>query len=99
MDDLQIPPDVGVEIVSPDQGVHELHRKCLRYASLGIPVSLIVAPDDATVFALRPGQPLQALRGDDRIDLDDVLPGFEPTVNELFASVMDDWMFEESEPE
>jgi hypothetical protein len=38
---------------------------------------------------------LRALRGDDRIDLDEVLPGFDLTVNELFASVMDDWMLEE----
>jgi hypothetical protein len=26
------------------------------------------------------------LRGDDRIDLDDVLPGFSLTVNQLFAT-------------
>jgi hypothetical protein len=29
-----------------------------------------------------------ALTGDDRIDLDEVLPGFELTVNELFGTLV-----------
>jgi Uma2 family endonuclease len=95
--DLHIPPDIAVEIVSPDQSVAELLRKCLRYAEVGVAVSLIVDPTDVSIFVIRPDQPLSVLRGDDPIDLDDVLPGLELTVNELFASVVDDWLIESDE--
>jgi Uma2 family endonuclease len=91
--DLHTPPDIAIEIVSPDQTVSELLRKCLRYADLGVVVSLIVDPDDESIFAVRPGQPLQVLRGDDRIDLDDALPGFELTVRHLFDSILPGWVF------
>jgi Uma2 family endonuclease len=83
--DFTIPPDIAVEIVSPSQSVSEQLRKCLGYADLGVPVSLIVDPQDRSVFVIRPNQPTQGLRGEDRIDLDDVLPGFTLTVAELFA--------------
>jgi Uma2 family endonuclease len=66
-------------------------------SSVGVAVSLIVDPNDVSIFVIRPGQPLRVLRGDDRIDLDDVLPGLELTVAELFASVVDDWLIESDE--
>jgi Uma2 family endonuclease len=87
-------PDIAVEIVSPEQRVSSLLRKCLLYAEAGVPVSLIVDQDDESVIVIRPGQPTQVLRGEDRIDLSDVLPDFEMTVEELFASVVPDWLFD-----
>ena len=43
--------------------------------------------EDASIILIRPdGQP-RALRGVDRIDLDEVLPGFELTAQELFDSL------------
>jgi hypothetical protein len=48
-------------------------------------------PNDKTVFAFRPGAPLRALGGNDRIDLDDVLPGFELTVAGLFDLLVPPW--------
>jgi Uma2 family endonuclease len=84
--DFNLPPDLAIEIVSPSQSLGEQMRKCLRYAGLAIPVSLVVDPADRSVYAVRPGQPTQVLRGDDRIDLDDVLPSFSLTVNQLFAA-------------
>jgi Uma2 family endonuclease len=96
---IEIPPDIAVEIISPDQSVGELLKKCLRYAEIGVAVSLVIDADDETVYAMRPGQPLQVLRGDDRIDLDDVLPGFDLAVNALFGSIVPDWLVGEATPE
>jgi Uma2 family endonuclease len=96
---IEIPPDIAVEIVSPDQSVGELLKKCLRYAEIGVAVSLVADADDETIYAIRPGQPLRVLRGDDRIDLDDVLPGFDLTVNALFGSIVPDWLVGETTPE
>ena len=36
------PPDIAVEIVSPDQSVTELVKKCLRYIGLGSRVALLI---------------------------------------------------------
>ena len=85
------PPDLAIEIVSPGQSVSLLIRKCLWYAEIGVRVTLLVVPDDKTVFAFRPGAPLRALGGNDRIDLDDVLPGFELTVAGLFDLLVPPW--------
>jgi Uma2 family endonuclease len=83
--DFQVPPDIAVEIVSPAQSVSEQLKKCLRYAELGVTISLVIDPSDRTIYAIRPDQPLRVLQGNDRIDVDDVLPGFELTVQDLFA--------------
>jgi Uma2 family endonuclease len=93
------PSDIAVEIISPDQTVRELLQKCLRYSGIGVPVSLLVDADDETIYAIRPGQPLRVLRGEDRIDLDDVLPGFDLTVQGLFDSIVPDWLVDEAAPE
>ena len=43
--------------------------------------------DDETVLVFRPGASPIAVRGAARIDLDDVLPGFQLTAAELFAAL------------
>jgi Uma2 family endonuclease len=91
------PPDIAVEIVSPDQSVTDLVKKCLRYIALGSTVALLIDPDPETVFVFRDGQPLLLLQGDDRIDLDDVLPGFELTVGAMFDALAPDWLDDDSE--
>jgi Uma2 family endonuclease len=85
------PPDIAVEIASPDQSVTELIKKCLRYVALGSTVALLVEPASESVMVFRPDQSLLLLQGDDRIDLDDVLPGFELTPGELFGGLVADW--------
>jgi Uma2 family endonuclease len=95
--DFTEPPDLAIEIVSPEQTVTSLMKKCLRYLAVGVQVALIVVPEDETVLAFRPGQPLQILQGDDRIDLDDQLPGLELTVRTLFEAVNWSWLDEDEE--
>ena len=43
------PPDIAIEIVSPDQSVTEQIKKCLRYIALGSQVALVIDPDPETV--------------------------------------------------
>ena len=85
------PPDLAVGIVSPEQSLSLLIHKCLGYADNGVQVTLLVVPNDEIVFAFRPDTPLRALHGADRIDLDDVLPGFELTVAGLFDLLVPPW--------
>jgi len=81
-------PDIAVEIVSPEQSVTSLIRKCQRYLALGAQIALIVDADEEAVLVFRPGQPLRVLQGDDRIDVDDVLPGVSLTVRGLFDAIV-----------
>lgn len=84
-DDLLIPPDLAVEIVSPEQSISELVRKCSGFVESGVAVTVLVHPAERSVFVFRPGAPVRVFQGEDRIEVDDVLPGFELTVAELFG--------------
>lgn len=89
---LQDSPDIAVEVVSPGQSVIALIRKCVKYLDLGVPVAVLADPEDETVLVFRPGPLMRVLQGDDRIDLDDVLPGFDLTPRRLFDSIVPDWL-------
>jgi len=82
------PPDVAVEIVSPDQAATDLFDKCIWYVKNGVKIALIADPDRDIVLRFRPDALPDVLRGDDRIDLDEVLPCFELTVAQLFGSLV-----------
>lgn len=90
IEDFKGPPDIAAEIASPDQRISALLRKCARYIDVGTRLVILIDPDDESVFVFRPDQRMQVLRGDDRIDLDDVLPGFALTVRSLFEAIVPD---------
>ena len=91
-EDFREPPDIAVEILSPGQRVNPLIRKCLGYLELGTRVALLVDPEDRSILEFRPGRPVRVLQGDDRIELDEVLPGFELTVRQLFDALVPPWL-------
>jgi Uma2 family endonuclease len=82
------PPDIAVEIVSPGQTVTDLVSQCIWYVKNGVRIALIADPHEDTVLRFRPDALPDVLTGDDRIDLDEVLPGFELTVNQLFSGLV-----------
>ena len=83
----QGPPDVAVEIVSPEQSIGEMVAKCRRYIAEGVSIALVVDVDHRTVTRLDEHGSQTVLRGDDRIDPNAVLPGFELTVRDLFDTL------------
>jgi Uma2 family endonuclease len=87
IDDITESPAIAVEIVSPDQGVNALIQRCVWYVSHGVEIALLIDPDHKSFVAFRLGQEPRVLQGPDRIDLDEVLPGFALTADELFASL------------
>src|SRR5207248_11679550 len=86
-DDFFKPPDIAIEIVSAGQSVNSLVRRCLWYVDHGVRIALLVDPDDASVLVFQPDARPSVLRGADKIDVSEVLPGFELSVEELFASL------------
>jgi Uma2 family endonuclease len=87
VDDVFIPPDIAIEIRSPGQSLRSQIERCRWYVDRGVPIALLVNRPDRSVRLFRPGQPERMLRGSERIDLDDVLPGFELTPEALFDSL------------
>ena len=86
-DDFLEPPDIAIEIASPEQSVNALVRRCLWYVANGVQIALLVDPADESVLAFRPVRQASAWRASDRIDLREVLLDFELTVEQLFASL------------
>jgi Uma2 family endonuclease len=90
-EDFTEPPDIAVEIRSPGQSVTGQIEKCTRYQRMGVPITLFIHPEERAVMVFRPGQPLLVLQGDDRIDLDELLPGFDLTVRAMFQESAPAW--------
>ena len=85
--DFRTAPDAAVEIVSPEQSVTALVRRCLWYVAHGVEVALLIDPADKSVLAFHPDGRVSALHSTDRIDLGEVLPDFDLTVEQLLASL------------
>jgi Uma2 family endonuclease len=83
--DFLEPPDIAVEILSPQQSKPKLIEKCEWYVAHGVPIALLIDPDDRSVLDFRPGARAQSLRGTDRIDFAPILPGLQLAVQELFS--------------
>jgi Uma2 family endonuclease len=79
--------DIAVEIASPSQRVRDLVEKCRRYIANGTSIALVVDSETRVVVRLGSDGRAETLRGDDRIELEAVLPGFRLTVQELFATL------------
>jgi Uma2 family endonuclease len=85
--DSFIPPDLAIEIASPGQRTSSLVRRCQSFVENGVRLALLVDPRDESVIVVRPDSVSNALRGEQRIDLGEVLPGFALTVAELFEAL------------
>jgi len=86
-DNFTEPPDIAVEIISPSQSVTGQVRRCVWYVEHGVEVALLVDAVDRVVLLFRPNTVPRALEGTDSIDLADVVPGFEATVEQLFSAL------------
>lgn len=87
LQDVIEPPDVVVEILSPGQGVTALVGRCVWYVEQGVKVALLVDPAERTILLFRIDQHPRVLAGEDGIELEDVLPGFQATVKDVFDSL------------
>ncbi|MGE3272765.1 MAG: Uma2 family endonuclease [Chloroflexota bacterium] len=84
-DHLYVPPDVTVEIPSPEQGLERQLERCRWYVAHGVAVSLLVHPGRHAVWVFRPGSESGPLEGDAVVDLSPEISGFSFVVSELFA--------------
>ena len=89
-DDVLTPPDVAVEIASPEQSANALVRRCLWYVSNGVAIAVLIDPADEAVLVFRRDAVPQPVAGDEAIDLHEVLPELRLTARDLFAALRPD---------
>jgi Uma2 family endonuclease len=82
---FEIPPDLAVEVLSPDDRRKDVRAKVKEYLFYGVKLVWLVDPE-ARIVLIYQGSPRGTeLDEDDTIDGGDVLPGFSCKVSDLFA--------------
>lgn len=78
------PPDLAIEVLSPDDRAADIRAKTDEYLSAGVPLVVILHPDQASATIHRRDTAPITLRGTDDLDLADVVPGFRCQVKDVF---------------
>jgi Uma2 family endonuclease len=77
-------PDLAVEVLSVDDRPTEVLTKVDEYLTYGVPLVLVLDPDQKTVCIFRRLAPPILVGADDELDVSDVIPGFRCPVREVF---------------
>jgi Uma2 family endonuclease len=84
-DVIRRPPDIHVEVVSPDRKLKRSHNKLVHSTSNGCQLGWLIDPYEKTVDVYRPGRASERLAADGALEGDLVLPGFRLPVAEVFG--------------
>jgi Uma2 family endonuclease len=79
-----IPPDLAVEIVSPNDLAEKLEGKVEEYLRAGVSLVWVVHPDVHIVHVYRVDGTTSRFRGQDELSGEDVIPGFHCKVDDFF---------------
>ena len=80
---VDVAPDLAVEVISPSNRVTDMHRKIRQLLAAGTALVWIVHPETRTVEVHTQSGAVTLEEGD-ALSGDDVLPGFELPVREIF---------------
>jgi len=79
------PPDLAVEVVSPDDRWTTVEAKALRWLEAGTRAVMVVDPPLRTATVYRPAGAIARYATGDRVDLVDVVSGWAPTLDDLLG--------------
>jgi Uma2 family endonuclease len=77
-------PDLAIEVLSPSDRRIEAERKVQRYLAAGTPLVWLIDPKSETVMVYRRSGSSQQLARGQTLSGEDVLPGFEVSVDRIF---------------
>lgn len=83
------PPDLAIEILSPDQPAGDFAEKILFYMMHGVRMTVVVDPERRIITVYVPNREPVHLTLEDTLDGGDVLPGFSVPVERIFARIAD----------
>ena len=78
------PPDLAVEVLSPEDTVYEVEEKVEEWLSAGAKAVWVVNPRKQTVAVHRLQVPVRIFTARDRLDGENVLPGFSCDLAKVF---------------
>jgi Uma2 family endonuclease len=84
---VRMPPDLAVEVVSPNDLAEELGARIVDYLRANVPLLWVVHPTARFVQVFRSGGRASYLFPTDEITGEDVLPGFTCRVEECFSGI------------
>ncbi len=79
-----VPPELVIEILSPNQSVQELETKAKDYMNAGVSQVWIVAPETQSIIVFSPGNLRQQYTNNELI-VDPLLPGLLLTPQQIFT--------------
>jgi Uma2 family endonuclease len=82
-------PDLVVEIKSKTDRVAKLEDKLKLFLELGARVAILINPDELTVNVYRPHGKIIFLTEDDKLTVDELFPGWEIAISELWPPVFE----------
>jgi Uma2 family endonuclease len=80
---IKIPPDLAVEVVSPDDSAEELEEKLDDYQKARVPLVWVIYPKRRKARILRLDGTDAVLGEDDELSGEDVIPGFRCPLREI----------------
>jgi Uma2 family endonuclease len=78
------PPDLAVEVLSPEDTLSQVRAKVDEYLHYGVPLVLTVDPEARTVTVFHPTEVPVTVGRDEELDIGDVVPGFRCAVRDIF---------------
>jgi Uma2 family endonuclease len=85
--DFKIPPDLAVEVVSPNDLYAEVEKKVEEYLQVGVRLIWVIDPENRKVRIHRADRTLTDVRADGELNGEDVVPGFHCRIAELLPPV------------
>lgn len=83
-DFLDVPPELVIEVMSPNDRWTEVRRKLREYFAVGVNVVMVVEPEEKVVSLYRSLTNVQEFTPPGVVTLPDVLPGFKMPLELLF---------------
>jgi Uma2 family endonuclease len=91
VDETPWPPDIHVEIISPDQSVKKSREKLAHSTTHGCPLGWLIHPEKKTIDVYRPDRPAGRMVPDAVLEGEPALPGFRLPVAEVFGWLKLGW--------
>ena len=81
---IRLPPDLAVEVVSPNDLYYEVEEKVREYRQAGVRLLWIVVPPSRSVLVRRLDGTITEAHEGDELSGEDVVPGFRCRVADIF---------------
>ena len=78
-------PDLVIEVMSPNDRRQEVEQKSLDWLEAGTRLAIVVDPRKHTLAVYRSAHEVQILQGNDLLSCEEIVPGWQVSVREIFA--------------